>query len=63
MAVAAAGLVNCLPLWLAPNLITLVGLIGMFVAYGIGCYYDPDFDGGCQGGRGDWYRVLLRPRL
>ncbi|KAG2426862.1 hypothetical protein HYH02_014715 [Chlamydomonas schloesseri] len=34
-----------LPLWLAPNLITLVGLIVTFIAYGTMWYYYPEYTG------------------
>lgn len=34
-----------LPLWLAPNLITLVGLMALVSSYLISAYYTPDFEG------------------
>ena len=34
-----------LPLWLAPNLITLTGTMGLVVAYCVAMYYTPDFEG------------------
>ncbi|KAG2422683.1 hypothetical protein HXX76_015847 [Chlamydomonas incerta] len=34
-----------LPMWLAPNLITLVGLIVTFIAYGTMWYYLPEYTG------------------
>ena len=40
-----AGCVERLPLWLAPNLITLTGTMGLIIAYCVSMYYTPDFDG------------------
>ena len=39
------GIVERLPLWLAPNLITLTGTMGLVVAYCVAMYYTPDFEG------------------
>lgn len=36
-------------MWLAPNLITLSGLICLFFAYAGMWYYAPEFVGGCAG--------------
>lgn len=33
-----------LPLWLAPNLVTLTGFLPMMACYGLAWYYSPDFD-------------------
>lgn len=38
-------LVTKLPLWLAPNLITLIGTFAIFASYLINAYYLPDFEG------------------
>ena len=37
-------LTECLPLWLAPNMVTTLGGVHCGVAYGILWYYCPDFD-------------------
>jgi hypothetical protein len=41
-----AGSVQQLPMWLAPNLVTLLGTMALLVAYLINTYYTPDFVGG-----------------
>ncbi len=58
---------NWLPLWLAPNLITLMGLWALLAAYALGVKYLPEFAGpapawlpavkcaGAVGGCGVWY--------
>jgi hypothetical protein len=33
-----------MPMWLAPNLITLTGTMCLIVAYLISAWYSPDFD-------------------
>jgi hypothetical protein len=40
-----AGCVDRLPMWLAPNLITLTGTIGLVIAYCVSAWYSPDFAG------------------
>lgn len=40
------ALTNMLPMWLAPNLITLSGLMGVIISYFVSAYYIPDFVGG-----------------
>ncbi len=40
-----AGIVNFLPLWLAPNLITLIGIFALVVAYVITLFYLPGIAG------------------
>lgn len=45
----ATGLVNRLPLWLAPNLITLIASACIAVAYAINIVYLPNFSGQCCG--------------
>ena len=35
---------NLLPSWLAPNLITLTGLLALVIAYGINSYFCPNFE-------------------
>lgn len=66
---AAAGSVELLPLWLAPNLITLLGTMWLVLAYGINAYYSPDFEGGWRGAPtmlaetgDDWFRPPPPPR-
>uniref|UniRef100_A0A7S0X1J6 Ethanolaminephosphotransferase n=1 Tax=Chlamydomonas leiostraca TaxID=1034604 RepID=A0A7S0X1J6_9CHLO len=39
------GITDMLPMWLAPNLITLTGLMGVIGSYLISAYYLPDFVG------------------
>lgn len=39
------GITARLPMWLAPNLITLSGLIGILASYLISAFYLPDFVG------------------
>ncbi len=39
------GIVNFLPLWLAPNLITLIGIFALVVAYVITLFYLPGIAG------------------
>lgn len=36
-------IVDRLPMWLAPNLITLTGTVGLIVAYCVSAWYSPDF--------------------
>ena len=40
-----AGATERLPLWLAPNLITLTGVAGLVVAYVVAFIYLPGFEG------------------
>ncbi len=40
-----AGIVNLLPVWLAPNLITLIGIFALVVAYVITLFYLPGIAG------------------
>lgn len=40
-----AGVVELLPRWLAPNLITLAGTFGLILAYFVSAYYVPSFSG------------------
>lgn len=42
---AFAGVVELLPRWLAPNLITLAGTFGLVLAYLVSAYYVPSFSG------------------
>lgn len=44
-----AGVVNYLPVWLAPNLITLIGIFGLVIAYLVTLYHLPGLAGtsGC----------------
>lgn len=42
------ALTNMLPMWLAPNLITLSGLMGVIISYFVSAYYIPDFVGGAD---------------
>lgn len=35
-------------MWLAPNLITLLGIIGLILAYLLTSYFLPDLDGRCH---------------
>jgi hypothetical protein len=42
-----AGLVTCLPMWLAPNLITLAGTLCVLAAYILNIAFNPGFTGGC----------------
>ena len=44
-----AGLVSLLPMWLAPNLITLVASACIAIAYAVNALYLPDFTGGALG--------------
>ncbi|MEW5306169.1 MAG: hypothetical protein WDW36_008656 [Sanguina aurantia] len=39
------ALTEMLPMWLAPNLVTLSGLIGLVIAYFLDLYYDPNMSG------------------
>ena len=41
----SAGIVELLPLWLAPNLITLIGIFGLVVAYVVTLFYLPGLAG------------------
>lgn len=43
------GLVNLLPLWLAPNLITLAASTCIAIAYAVNALYLPDFTGRAHG--------------
>lgn len=43
------AITNRLPLWLAPNLITLTGLLGVILAYLFSAAYSLDFTGGDPG--------------
>jgi hypothetical protein len=43
-----AGLVEFLPMWLAPNLITLMASACIAVAYAVNVVYLPDFTGRSQ---------------
>ena len=43
-----AGLVSLLPMWLAPNLITLVASACIAIAYALNALYLPDFTGGAH---------------
>ena len=40
-----AGATARLPLWLAPNLITMIGLAGLVLAYIVAFIYLPSFEG------------------
>lgn len=40
-----AGVVTLFPMWLAPNLITLLGTGGLVVGYMVSAYYLPEFQG------------------
>lgn len=40
-----AGIVSVLPLWLAPNLITLIGIFALVVAYVVTLFYLPGIAG------------------
>ena len=40
-----AGITELLPLWLAPNLITLIGTIGLVLSYGLFLIYLPALEG------------------
>ncbi len=40
-----AGTTSQLPMWLAPNLITLLGIFGLIIAYVLTALYIPGFDG------------------
>lgn len=40
-----AGIVNYLPMWLAPNLITLLGTMGLVLGYIASAIYLPEFEG------------------
>lgn len=39
------AIVEALPMWLAPNLITLIGSLGVFCTYLVASYYSPDMEG------------------
>jgi hypothetical protein len=57
-----AGSVELLPLWLAPNLITLLGTMWLVVAYAVNAYYSPDFQSrqaGRQAAGGGWLAVVV----
>lgn len=41
----SAGIVELLPLWLAPNLITLIGVFALVVAYVVTLFYLPGLAG------------------
>lgn len=41
-------------MWLAPNLITLTGTIGLIISYCVSAWYSPDFSGERAGGWGVW---------
>jgi hypothetical protein len=41
-----AGIVNYFPMWLAPNLITLLGTMGLVIGYVASAIYLPEFEGG-----------------
>ena len=43
-------LTECLPLWLAPNMVTTFGGLHCALAYGVLWYYSPDFENDCP----DW---------
>lgn len=43
----ATGCAARLPRWLAPNLITLMGTMGLVASYLVSGYYAPDFVGAC----------------
>lgn len=47
-------LTECLPLWLAPNMVTTLGGLHCALAYGTLWYYSPDFDGNPP----DWVLLL-----
>lgn len=49
-----AYLTDCLPLWLAPNMVTTLGGLHCALAYGTLWYYSPDFDGNPP----DWVLML-----
>jgi hypothetical protein len=51
-----AGCVERMPMWLAPNLITLTGTIGLIIAYCVSAWYSPDFAGGA------WRPAAFRAR-
>jgi hypothetical protein len=40
-----SGIVNYFPMWLAPNLITLLGTMGLVVGYVASAIYLPEFEG------------------
>ena len=42
------GIVNYLPVWLAPNLITLIGVFALVVAYVVTLSYLPSLEGKLQ---------------
>lgn len=39
------GVVEYLPKWLAPNLITLIGLVALIIAYLVAAYFYPALEG------------------
>ena len=41
----AAGITNLLPTWLAPNLITLMGITGLIVAFLVSATMVPEIEG------------------
>jgi hypothetical protein len=43
--VVGTGIIEYFPKWLAPNLITLLGLVGLVVAYLVAFYYYPALEG------------------
>lgn len=45
----SAGIVNYFPMWLAPNLITLLGTMGLLVGYVCSAYHLPEFSGAAAG--------------
>jgi hypothetical protein len=45
LATVPPGCIDRLPMWLAPNLITLTGTIGLIIAYCVSAWYSPDFAG------------------
>lgn len=45
-----ADLTSCLPMWLAPNLITLTGVFGLVVAFAVSACYLPEYEGMRAGG-------------
>lgn len=57
-----AGMVSLLPMWLAPNLITLMASCAIVAAYATNVYFNPGFTGefmAIQGGPGMGLKMLI----
>ncbi len=62
---ACAGLVELLPMWLAPNLVTLAGTACVLFAYILNIFYIPTFvdDGASTQANERWQLLDFRVRL